>query len=485
MQTFQYMRTLRLCSIAFLSLPWFVFFCTWLRPVWAAVFVALLAGVLARYVAHGVDGPTVNQGADALPARDRLSTRLLLIILLLAIGWVSLSGSGGVGYQNLPDWNNKNALMSDLIRFDWPVTYDGSSIINYYFALYLPASLLGRFAGWDAAQWFLYVQVIVGTVLTLLWLYSFSGKLGLAALFLFVVFGGLDIIGYFIMQHRLPHPGEGMEWWAREVQFSSNMTQMFWVPQHSLAGWLIASLMLDEAARFRRVTFAGLFAGLSLLWSPFVAIGLLPVGIAALYIAERKSIGSVSNVVFLPLISLLILAFYWPHRAGSDLDAGTSFWAHHYAFASLRRIGVFLILEVGVYLILIAAVWKSLERSWRALAIAVAISSLFWIIAPEEVGHGGFNMRTSIPSLFLLFLVLVHVLSLEKHRLVRLALAGVLVLGSGSAIQELTRSIIRYPATIPAPRPEKGVKGLRLVKQGEFLMPFDSRMYRLFFRTPS
>lgn len=483
--TYAYLRTLRLASVAFLSLPWFVFFCTWLRPVWAVVFVALLGVVLARYVSHGVELPADDRGESAFPQRDRIGTRALLVIILLAIGWVSLSGSGGVGYQNAPDWNNKNALMSDLLRFDWPPTYDGPLIINYYFALYLPASLLGRFAGWDAAHWFLYAQVVIGTILTLLWVYSFSGKLGIAALLLFVIFGGLDVIGYFLQAHRLPRRAEGIEWWAGAVQFTSNTTQLFWVPQHSLAGWLVVSLMLDEAGRFRRLTFAGLFAGLSLLWSPFVAIGLLPVGIAALYIAERKSIVSVSNVVFLPLICVLMMAFYWPHRSGGDLNAESSYWITHFSPKVIKRLVAFIILEVGVYLLLIAACWTSLGRSWKALSIAVAISSLFWIIAPEQVGHGGFNMRTSIPSLFLLFLVLVHVLSLEAHRFVRVALVGCLLLGSGAGIQEVMRSIDRYPTTIPPARPEKGVLGLRTVKQGEFLMPFDSPMYRLFFRTPT
>ncbi len=485
MRTYQFLRTLRFCSVAFLTLPWFVLFLTWLQPVWGGAFAVVLAVVLARYVASVRNAPVAPAMTATLPTRDRITSSSLAFLIALAIGWVLLSGAGGLGHQNLPDWNNKNALMSDLLRFDWPVIYEGSQVLNYYFALYLPASLLGRFAGWDAAQWFLLAEVLAGTILSLLWVYSFAGRLGVAALLLFVAFGGLDLAGFMLMHHRLPRSGAGVEWWARTVQFSANTVQLFWVPQHSLAGWLCASLMLDEAVRRRRVSFAGLFVGLSMLWSPFVTVGLIPVGIATLFIAERRSIASVANLLFLPLISLLTLAFYWPHRSGGDLDAGANVWLAHYQFSSIRLIGVFLVLEVGIYLLLVAAFWQSLGRDWKVLTVTIAISSLAWVIVPEHVGHGGFTMRSSIPSLFLLCLVLVHVLSFEAHRLARIAIVGLLVLGSASAFLEISRSIRRYPTTIPAPRPATGVMGLRARQKGEFVMPYNSPLYRVFFRTPS
>jgi hypothetical protein len=109
--------------------------------------------------------------------RSTITLPVAGFIVLVVIGWVSLSGAGGIGYQNLPDWNNKNVLLNDLLAKPWPVFYGADTVLNYYFALYLPPSLIGKLAGWDAAQWAMYAYVLIGLLLTMLWLYSYSARL--------------------------------------------------------------------------------------------------------------------------------------------------------------------------------------------------------------------------------------------------------------------------------------------------------------------
>jgi hypothetical protein len=481
----RYLKALRACSVGFLSIPWLIFIVTWLRPGWAIAILLLYGYVLVTYV-RAKPGALAGDGAadDVLPTRHDIPVRSLLVILLVAIVWVSLSGAGGVGFQNLPDWNNKNAMMSDLIERVWPVVYPDGRVLNYYFALYLPASALGHLAGWNPAQWLLYGEVLAGLILSLLWLYSFSGELGIKALILFLVFGGLDIVGYLVMQQRLPRPGVPIEWWASALQFSGNTTLLFWVPQHCLPGWILTSLLLDDAARMHRMTFVGLFVGLCYLWSPFVTLGLVPIVAAAWIITERKSIVSVANLLLWPIVTLLAFAFYAPHRFGGNFNASETGWVQHYSASGIVTMVKFLSLEVGVYGLCIAACWKSLDRTWRAMCVIAAIASVAWVLVPNGVGHGGFTMRSSIPSLLLLFLIVVRVLTLRTRGYVRLALAACLGLGSVGAVQEITRSVLRYPATIPAPRPVGGVAGLSKRHRNELVMPMDSRLYGLFYRTP-
>ena len=248
-------------------------------------------------------------------------------------------------------------------------------------------------AGWDAAQWFLYGEVLVGTILSLLWLFSFAGELGVKAPILFLAFGGLDLIGYLLTRQHLPRPGQPIEWWASTLQFSGNTTSLFWVPQHALPGWILTALIFDEAARMRRVAFAGLFVGLCFLWSPFVTVGLIPVAIAAWYVADHRALVSPANLVFLPVFAGLALAFYAPHSSGAELDAGSAIWNAHYSLRGVVRMAALLALEVGVYGLCIGACWQSLDRRWRAIGVTIAIASVLWVLVPERVGHGGFTMR--------------------------------------------------------------------------------------------
>lgn len=448
------------------------------------VLLALHAYMLFSYATHAVAESSARQDGDVLTTTDRVGMRALLVIALLALAWTSLSGAGGVGYQNQPDWNNKNALMRDLLLFDWPVGYEHDRVLNYYFALYLPASFVGRIAGWDAAQWFLYAEVLAGVVIALLWLYSFSGKLGVLALVLFALFGGLDIVGYLLLSHHMPARGSGIEWWADSVQFSSNTTLLFWVPQHCLPGWILTALILDEVARFRRVAYTGFFLALCLLWSPFVAAGLIPIALGALFMANGKGLRSVANFVYLPAMGAVSFALYSPHKSGAHVNASLAYWRAHFSATNIRTMLVFLALEVGVYAAFVLGSWARLDRHWRILAKVVAVSAVLCVLVPDRAGHGGFNMRSSIPALFVLFLLVAHLLTLETHALRRVALAACLMLGSVAGMQEVMRSASHYPSHVPASRPLRGVLGLREKQMNELVMPLSSPLYRLFFRAP-
>ena len=199
---------------------------------------------------------------------------------------------------------------------------------------------------------------------------------------------------------------------------------------------------------------------------------------------ERKSLVSPANLVYWPLIMALALVFYAPHQAGAELDAGTALWSGHYSPHGLGVMAIFLALEVGVYGLCIAACWRLLAPPWRTMGVVVATFSVVWVLVPGEVGHGGFTMRASIPTLLLLFLMIMHVLTLKTPKTIRLVVAVCLALGAASAVQEIARSILRYPATLPAPRPAIDVWGMSKRHRNEFLMPGDSRLYRLVFRTP-
>jgi hypothetical protein len=89
------------------------------------------------------------------------------IILLL---WNIFSGIGSFSYQN-NDFNVRNAVLRDLINYDWPVVYDFSNVESdikevigdgqagfvYYYAYWLPSALFGKIFGELGANIFLII----------------------------------------------------------------------------------------------------------------------------------------------------------------------------------------------------------------------------------------------------------------------------------------------------------------------------------------
>jgi len=114
--------------------------------------------------------------------QERLSFSLtrstMVYTILVVFVWVALSGIGGFAFQNT-DFHIRNAIFRDLINYHWPVKYftnpTDSSIsysLTYYIGFWLPAALVGKIAGWTAANIALYFWSVLGIILTIFLLAS-------------------------------------------------------------------------------------------------------------------------------------------------------------------------------------------------------------------------------------------------------------------------------------------------------------------------
>ena len=73
------------------------------------------------------------------------------------------------------------------------------------------------------------------------------------------------------------HAHQHLAWWNPFFQYTSHVTQIFWVPNHAFPGWWLAALALLHARReidsaILIVAFAFLF-----FWSPLAAAGAMPI----------------------------------------------------------------------------------------------------------------------------------------------------------------------------------------------------------------
>ncbi len=237
-----------------LPLPIFLF--GWLE-IWAAVLLALCVACSLKPL------------AASLPAEPwPVSGTCLAIAAAVGCAWTACGGTGHLVFAN-PDWHLRDAVLHDLVTGRWPVGYGvgADTLLRAPIGYYLPAALIGKGAGLLAAHAALAAWTAAGVVLFLVQVLSptapqpagISGAararglvsaLGAAAVI--VLFSGLDVIGTWLQAPgSLAHwdVTRHLEWWAQSYQYSSMTTQLFWVPNHALGGWLVIGLLMREPGR--------------------------------------------------------------------------------------------------------------------------------------------------------------------------------------------------------------------------------------------
>lgn len=306
-----------LATLVYLALPIAIFAAGWLQLPFAALVLASMAIGICTRGTHNQENPT------AIPLRS---------ILLLALGCVLLclfAGVGGFSYQD-GDYFKHNAVAADLFRREWPVAYNiehngarHTATLAYYSAYYLPPACLGKIGGWQFLRIAMVLWTSCGLFIVCLWCLKYS-RGALCAPLVFLAFGGLDWIGMLLglkVYHWMPElwiEHRQMEWWTGFSfgNYPGHSGQFFWAPQHALPGWLIAAAVFD---RIRTGTLGGcLFvAALAPLWSPLIAVGLLPIGLAGLLVTRGKGTFSRSNWAAIPL--LVTSGFFFAARGMPEL----------------------------------------------------------------------------------------------------------------------------------------------------------------------
>ncbi|HEX7640271.1 MAG TPA: hypothetical protein VF457_17890 [Burkholderiaceae bacterium] len=413
-----------LCS--YLALPVLIF-CGWFRwPV--AVVLGLLTLVGWRAAMAGI------RWREAWP-----SAKGAAAVLAIALAWTAFAGGGHFVYANA-DWYTRSAVLRDLVAAPWPPAYrlDPALILRAPVGFYLPSALAGMLVGVRGADIVLYAWSALGFALFLAAaasLFERPAHKRLACL-LVTFFGGLDMVGYLLMQGHWPAVGEHIQWWMQLVQYSSEVTLMFWVPNHALPAWLGTMLVLRLWRTPTLARVAPLCAAAVPLWSPLAAIGLAPFFVAG--IAWRRD----WRLLLSPQSSLAWIVVALPVAVYLTLDSATipAGWLFSYfpsAVLFLRVYVLFCMLQFG----LLALVLYRLKADSPLLRLAVAILLLLPLY---RFGlSNDLPMRASIPALTVLALACVEPLLGNGERRWRAVLAGLLVAGLGPSVQEIERTLIK------------------------------------------
>jgi hypothetical protein len=503
-------RTLVPVSLGYLALPYVVFFLGWLRwPIGliCASLVLLALGCVIRQAVRerdGIDGSGLK-GTAGPP----FAWRHAVLVFLVSVALLVISGVGGFGHQDT-DWLKHNGILKDLVERPWPVVYrlGGRDVpLVYYVAYYLPAALIGKLAGWSLANWVLFAWTLVGLVLAMAWFLVLVRRVSFAVLLLFVVFSGLDVVGRLLVTPAVaairPEVSliliwDHIEQWSWGWQYSSNVTLLFWVPHHALAGWIGTATLVHTILAPPQKTHSLFLWSTTALWSPFVMIGLAPLLLVELATADGPlpkrlvryvSLPTLCGLIMVAVIGLFYSAKLYPISPVLVGDMPHGFFLSFAPDGQAKVIGcalmlVFCVLEFGVYGLLIwpdnttAAFGKtstlrcppeappepaegrsrgayskravfertsSFDGLRTTLSRALLLTALGCLVLFPLYRYGASNdfvMRSSIPALYVLAVFLGRALSGRSlSRCRRVVLMTLLLLGSATPLIELRRHV--------------------------------------------
>lgn len=382
--------------------------------------------------------------ARAISAHMRIAVPTIFACIAIAAALLLLGGEGRLFFATA-DWQIRDVVLADMGRNPWPFAYwlDGQAkTLRAPLGMYLVPALVGG-ANQTARDWMLFshnlaiLTLILGIASTL-----FEGaRQRLIAVGIFVVFSGWDVIGTLLIHKTFGHAHWGhLETWAGKYQYSSHITQLFWVPQHAFAGWACA---LTFALWRREFASVGLFAAtlpLVAIWSPLALLGAVPFAVFAgvqVLLTGRWRGQDVLLAAAAAGIALPALAYL-----GADAQklGGHAQWPHPVLYALI------ILLEVAP-LVLPSLLNRSasLDRPTLLIATGCLLLMPLW-----QLGAGSdFQMRASIMPLAVAALAFAQWAVITRTLIGRLAVILILAVGSVTGAAELWRSVRYLPSPVP------------------------------------
>jgi hypothetical protein len=397
----------------------------------------------------------VFAGRIALP---RPALRDVGVCFAVAFVLYLLGGEGRLFYANV-DWQVRDAVLRDLTVYGWPFAYSeaaATSMLRAPLGMYLLPALAGKALGWAAADFALLLRhsAMLAILLALGSILFPSGRARLGALAVFLAFSGLDIVGQLVASAATGEAfPDHLEFWSG-LQFSSHITQAFWVPQHALAGWIAALLFL--LWKDRRLPLGIFLAAIPLtgLWSPLAMMGVLPfAALAGIQTLGERALRPGDIVLPAATTMLAIPGLLYLGASGGAVGI-------HFIALPIGQWALFELIETVPF---IAAVVILGVRGRAAYATLATVVACLFVMPFVQVGDSvDFTMRASIPALAILAVLVAQALQSvtaaegRERRVWRAVLIVALVIGGITGLFEIRRSL----AYRPAPRPECNLLGV-------------------------
>ena len=422
-------KWLHLAGYLLLTLPTIAFFLLtlkfWIGAVCSIGLLTALFFAIRRYD---------NGAVFSIPLKN------IVLIAVIVTAWCLLCGQGGFMAQK-PDHHWRNAIMRDMVNYDWPVIYENGSGLVYYIGYWVIPAAIGKIglfwnpdAAWSAANVALLCWSTLNiTVVALLILATFNRSDAISCLLvsgMIALFSGMDIVGYVIYglaTGKLCFPWN-IEWWLNwsnsiTLAYTSNSHQLGWVFNQAVPAWVGAMLYYRE----RRIETAALIGALLLPLSPFPLLGLIILvcmdclcNFIALIKKERiikilQRIFSIPNVLAVVILLPIFYLYYSSNQTIERSGVVNSQAAQSAVFSILNlrnwtQFGhyiVFCLLEFGI-------LWGlMLKNNIKDRLYYICLITLLFIAATKVISMD-YIIRSSIIPLFFLMLYAIKYLLIDS-----------------------------------------------------------------------
>jgi hypothetical protein len=337
-----------------------------------------------------------------------------LKIFVAALTTCLLTGAGVLLPEG--DLPKHHAILKALVEKPWPVSFEsnGESFhLVYYIAYYLFPALLCKATSIVYANYYLFIEALLGVFLSMKWLLRLvKNKNNLVLpIVVFLFFEGQDSLFIFIklaVNYVIGKEGRFYEFvYDLTWQFSyytfilrkfSVAFDLTFVPQQVLGTWVATALIVHEIKNTKSMAACIFYFSMTAIWSILGTIGLVPLLIAGLYKFKGKGLFTYTNIIGGLSIGLPVLIYFMSHLEVKESGFIWNLHENNYWFA---RVVSFIVFEFGFYAVIMHRVkmkseWKEL---WIACLTGLICLSFYWL--------GTFNdllMRASIPLNFVFVL---------------------------------------------------------------------------------
>ena len=395
-----------LAALIYLTLPVIIFFIGYLKPLWAALFSGLTV-FSVWWVWH--DMSVKKQGKELALNEPSVTLKASYFLFLIpaVLIFIYLGGVGEFSWC-VGDHRVRYAILYDLINYKWPVIYDfstqsnpviakalgeGKVAFSYYFVFWMVPAVIGKVFGMMTARIVLVLWSAVGLSLVALGAVLLYGKQSRFLFIALMLFAGFDVFPYLYQQHT----GFGATWedWTMHFRVVGNFYQIMNVFHQAIPGWLVTILLL-LCVRARCV---GLLGSIMFCYSPWAAIGILPMCIAKLFTANKgvkeafKNLFTVGNLIA-PVIFFICFAPLYTANSNATYDYGF-IWNFYGSWSRLViEYLAFVVFEFGIWALLIFKKHKKDGMFYCSVA-TMLILPMYKMTGPNDL-----LMRGSMAPLF-------------------------------------------------------------------------------------
>ena len=401
-------KTFFCSAIIYLTLPVIIFFIGYLKPVWAILFTALTVGAgiyVLKDSAKGPDGDTKEAEKFTLKFDFKFLAVMIPMILII----VFISGVGEFAFT-LSDHSIRYAILNDLVEYKWPIIYDfatqenhvvsaylgeGKVAFAYYFVYWMVPAVIGKVAGLMTARIALFLWSALGLFLIAVGASMLYGKASRALFLGLWLFAGFDVIPYAL--NNLVGNWATWERWNAHLIVVGNTYQLMNVFNQAIPGWLI-TILLIMCVNSRSIGYLG---ALMFVYSPWAAIGILPMCICKIVMKCGKKVirnlFTIGNIVT-PIVFFVCFAAFFTANSNATDEDGFILKFYPTVWRFVRDYLAYIFVEFGVWFLMIYKRQKNNPLMWTAIGTLLVLP--FYKITYAN----DFLMRGSMAPLFMVSL---------------------------------------------------------------------------------